>query len=73
MQVNMLFIGMNCKEILILVFEKTLTQLSADLKSLIGSNFPRLETDNEVLGKNGTPACTICPYFFIVTVSLFGV
>ena len=72
MQMNMTFINMTSHEILILAFEKLLAYLLTVLQSSFGSNFTGLETDNEVLGKNGTPACTVRPYFFIVTVSLFG-
>ena len=72
MQMYMTFINMASHKILILAFEELLTYLLTVLQSSFGSNFTRLETDNEVLGKNGTPPCTVCPYFFIVTVSLFG-
>ena len=72
MQMYMTFINMASHEILILAFKKLLTYLLTVLQSSFWSNFTGLETDNEVLGKNGTPACTVCPYFFIVTVSLFG-
>ena len=72
MQVGMLLVDMASHEILILAFEKLLTYLLTVLQSSFGSNFTGLETDNEVLGKNATSACTVCPYFFIVTVSLFG-
>ena len=73
MQVDMLLVDMASHEILILAFEELLTYLLTVLQSSFGSNFTGLETDNEVLGKNGTSACTVCPYFFIVTVSLFGI
>ena len=73
MKVRMLLVDMASHEILILAFEKLLTYLLTVLQSSLRQDFPRLETDNEVLGKNGTPACTICPYFFVVTVSLFGI
>ena len=72
MQVRMLLVDMTSHEILILAFEELLTYLLTVLQSSFGSNFTGLETDNEVLGKNGTSACSVCPYFFIVTVSLFG-
>ena len=72
MQMYMTFINMASHKILILAFKKLLTYLLTVLQSSFWSNFTGLETDNEVLGKNGTPACTVCPYFFIVTVSLFG-
>ena len=72
MQMYMTFINMASHEILILAFEKLLTYLLTVLQSSFRSNFTGLETDNEVLDKNGTLPCTVCPYFFIVTVSLFG-
>ena len=72
MQMNMTFINMASHKILILTFEKLLAYILTVLQSSFGSNFTGLETDNEVLGKNGTPPCSVCPYFFIVTVSLFG-
>ena len=72
MQMYMTFINMASHEILILAFEKLLTYLLTVLQSSFRINFTGLETDNEVLGKNGTSACSVCPYFFIVTVSLFG-
>ena len=71
-QMYMTFINMASHKILILAFKKLLTYFLTVLQSSFWSNFTGLETDNEVLGKNGTPACTVCPYFFIVTVSLFG-
>ena len=73
MKVRMPLVDMASHEILILAFEKLLTYLLTVLQSSFGSNFIGLETDNEVLGENGTSACSIRPYFFIVTVSLFGV
>lgn len=72
MQMYMTFINMASHKILILAFEKLLTYLLTVLQSSFGSYFTGLETDNEVLGENGTSACSVCPYFFIVTVSLFG-
>lgn len=72
MQMYMTFINMASHKILILAFEELLTYLLTVLQSSFGSNFTGLETDNEVLGKNGTSACSVCSYFFIVTVSLFG-
>ena len=72
MQVRMLLVNMTSHEILILAFEKLLTYLLTVLQSSFGSYFTGLETDNEVLGENGTSACSVRPYFFIVTVSLFG-
>ena len=72
MKMNVFLVDMASHEILILAFEELFTYLLTDLQSSFGSNFTRLETDNEVLGENGTSACSVCPNFFIVTVSLFG-
>lgn len=36
-------------------------------------NFHEVETHNEVLSKNGTSSRSVCPYFFIVKVSLFRI
>ena len=60
-------------EILVFAFEELLTYLLTELQCSFGSNFPRFETDDKVLGENGASACSIRPYFFIVTVSLFGI
>ena len=72
MQMYMTFINMASHEILILAFEKLLAYLLTELQCSFGSDLTGLETNNEVLGENGTPACSVCPNFFIVTVSLFG-
>ena len=60
-------------EILIFTFQKLLTYLLTELQCSFGSNFPRLKTDDKVLGKNGASACSVRPYFFKVMVSLFGI
>ena len=73
MQVDMLLVDMASHEILILAFEELLAYLLTDLQSSLRHNLPRHETHNEVLGKDRASACTVCPYFFIVTVSLFGI
>ena len=73
MQVGMLLVDMAGHEILILAFKELLTYLLTELQCSFGSNFPRLKTDDKVLGENGTSACSVRPYFFIVTVSLFGI
>ena len=69
----MFLVDMASYKILILAFEELLAYLLTELQCSFGSNFPRLETDDKVLGKNGTSACSIRPYFFIVTVSLFRI
>ena len=73
MQMDMLLVDMASHEILILTFEELLAYLLTDLQSSLRHNLPRLEAHNEVLGKDRTSACTVCPYFFVVTVSLFGI
>ena len=52
MQMYMTFINMASHEILILAFEELLTYLLPVLQCSFGKNFPRLETHNEVLGKD---------------------
>ena len=73
MQMYMTFINMASHEILILAFKELLTYLLTELQCSLRSDLSRLETNNEVLGENGTSACPVRPYFFVVTVSLFGI
>lgn len=61
MQVGMLLVDMAGHEILIFAFEELLTYLLTELQCSFGSNFPRLETDDKVLGENGAFACTVFP------------
>lgn len=61
MQVGMLLVDVASHEILIFAFEKLLAYLLTDLQCSFGSNFPRLETDDKVLGKNGAFARTMFP------------
>ena len=72
-EVGMLLVDMASHEILIFAFQKLLTYLLTELQCSLRRDFPRLETHNEVLGENGTSACSVRPYFFKVTVSLFGI
>jgi len=72
-EVGMLLVDMAGHEILIFTFQKLLTYLLTELQCSLRRDFPRLETHNEVLGENGTSACSVRPYFFIITVSLFGI
>ena len=60
-------------EILVFAFEELLTYLLTELQCSFGSNFPRLETDDKVLGEDRASACSVRPYFFKVTVSLFRI
>ena len=69
----MSFVGMAGHEILILAFKELLTYLLTELQCSLRRDLPRLETDDKVLGKNGTSACSVRPYFFKVTVSLFRI
>ena len=69
----MLLVDMTSHKILILAFKELLTYLLTELQCSFGSDLPRLETHNEVLGENGTSACSVRPYFFKVTMSLFGI
>ena len=73
MKVRMLLVDMASHEILILAFEKLLAYLLTELQCSFGSDLTGLETNNEVLGENGTSACSVRPYFFKVTMSLFGI
>ena len=73
MQVGMLLVDMAGHEILIFAFQKLLTYLLTELQCSLWCDLPRFETDDKVLGENGASACSVRPYFFIVTVSLFGI
>ena len=72
-EVGMLLVDMASHKILILAFEKLLAYLLTELQGSFGSDLTGLETNNEVLGENGTSACSVRSYFFIITVSLFGI
>lgn len=61
MQVGMLLVDMAGHEILVFAFEELLTYLLTELQCSFGSNFPRLETDDKVLGENEAFACTVFP------------
>ena len=73
MKVRMLLVDMASHEILILAFEKLLAYLLTELQCSLWRDLTGLETDNEVLGENGTSACSVRSYFFIITVSLFRI
>ena len=73
MKVRMLLVDMASHEILILAFEKLLAYLLTELQCTFGRDLTGLETDNEVLGEDCASACSARPYFFVVTVSLFGI
>ena len=73
MQVRMLLVDMTSHEILILAFEKMLTYLLTDLQCSLRENLPGLETDNEVLCKDGAFARSEFPDLLKVMVCLFGI
>ena len=73
MQVGMLLVDMAGHEILVFTFEELLTYLLTELQSSLRRDLTGLETDDKVLGENGASACSVRPYFFKVTVSLFGI
>ena len=60
-------------EILIFAFEELLTYLLTELQGSLRRDLTGLETHNEVLGEDCTSARSVRPYFFKVTVSLFGI
>ena len=73
MEMRMVLVYVAGHEILIFAFKELLTYLLTELQCSLRCDLPRLETDDKVLGKNGTSACSVRPYFFKVTVSLFGI
>ena len=73
MKVRMLLVDMASHEILILAFKELLTYLLTELQGSLRRDLTGLETHDEVLGENGTSACSVRPYFFKVTMSLFGI
>ena len=73
MQVRMLLVDMTSHEILILAFEKLLTYLLSELQSSLRQDFPRLETDNEVLCENRAFPRSAFPDLLKIMVCLFGI
>ena len=69
----MLLVDMTSHKILILAFKELLTYLLTELQCSFGSDLPRLETHNKVLGEDCASACSVRPDFLIVTVSLFRI
>ena len=61
MKVRVFLVDVAGHKILIFAFEKLLTYLLTELQGSLGSNFPRLETDDKVLGKNGAFARPVFP------------
>ena len=72
-KVGMFLVDMASHKILILAFKELLTYLLTELQCSLRCDLTGLKTHNEVLGENGACACSVRPYFFIVTVSLFGI
>lgn len=72
-KVGMFLVDMASHKILILAFKDLLAYLLTELQCSLRSNIPRFETDDKVLGENGTSARSVRPYFFKVMVSLFGI
>ena len=73
MKVRVVFVDVAGHEILILAFKELLAYLLTELQCSLRCDLTNLETDDEVLGEDGASACSVRPYFFIVTVSLFGI
>jgi hypothetical protein len=61
MKVRVVFVDVAGHEILVFAFEELLTYLLTELQCSFGSNFPRLETDDKVLGENGAFARPVFP------------
>ena len=61
MKVRVIFVDVAGHKILIFAFEELLAYLLTELQCSFGSNFPRLKTDDKVLGENGAFACTVFP------------
>ena len=61
MKVRVVFVDVTSHEILIFAFKELLTYLLTELQCSLRSNFPRFETDDKVLGKNGAFARPVFP------------
>ena len=72
-KVGMLLVDVTSHEILVFAFEELLAYLLTELQCSLRCDLPRLETDDKVLGEDRASACSVRPYFFKVTVSLFGI
>ena len=72
-KVGMLLVDVTSHEILVFAFEELLAYLLTELQGSLRRDLTRLETDDKVLGENRASACSVRPYFFKVTVSLFGI
>ena len=61
MKVRVVFVDVAGHEILVFAFEELLAYLLTELQCSLRRDFPRLETDNKVLGKNGTFTSPVFP------------
>ena len=61
MKMRMVLVYVAGHEILVFAFEELLTYLLTELQCSFGSNFPRLKTDDKVLGEDGAFARTVFP------------
>ena len=61
MKVRVVFVDVAGHEILVFAFEELLAYLPTDLQGSLRRDLTGLETDNEVLGKNGAFTCTVFP------------
>ena len=73
MEMRMILVYVAGHKILIFAFEELLAYFLTELQCSLRCDLTGLETDNEVLGEDRASACSVRPYFFIVTVSLFGI
>ena len=73
MEMRMVLVYVAGHEILIFAFEELLTYLLTELQGSLRRDLTGLETHNEVLGEDCASACSVRPYFFVVTVSLFRI
>lgn len=72
-QMRVFLVDMTGHKILIFAFEKFLTYLLTDLQCSFGSDLPRLETDDKVLGEDGASSRSACPNLLKLTVSSFRI
>ena len=61
MEMRMVLVYVAGHEILIFAFKELLAYLPTDLQGSLRRDLTGLETDNEVLGKNGAFTCTVFP------------
>ena len=73
MEMCMVLVDVAGHEIQVFAFEELLTYLLTELQGSLRRDLTGLETHNEVLGEDCASARSVRPYFFKVTVSLFGI